>query len=53
MSLSALQYAIAVETLTLLIKRDPRVEGITLPYGGVCVINQYADDTTITVKGGG
>lgn len=36
--LSALLYAIAVEPLASLIKRDPRVEGITLPYGGVCVL---------------
>lgn len=50
--LSALLYAISVEPLATLIKRDRRVVGIELPYGGMCTINQYADDTTITVREG-
>lgn len=52
MSLSALLYAISVEPLAILIKKDKRVVGIKLPYGGTCIINQYADDTTITVREG-
>ncbi len=48
--LSALLYAISVEPLATLIKRDKRIVGIELPYGGMCIINQYADDTTITVR---
>lgn len=48
--LSALLYALSVEPLTSLIKRDKRIRGIELPYGGKCVINQYADDTTVTVR---
>ena len=51
--LSALLYALSVEPLATLIKRDKGVEGIKLPYGGRCVINHYADDTTITVRDGG
>ena len=51
--LSALLYAIVVEPLATLIKEDDWVEGIVLPYGGRCVINHYADDTTITVMDGG
>ena len=51
--LSALLYAICAEPLATLIKRDQGVTGIGLPYGGVCVINQYADDTTFTVRDGG
>lgn len=50
--LSALLYAIVVEPLATLIKTDEGVEGIVLPYGGRCVINHYADDTTITVRDG-
>ncbi len=50
--LSALLYAISVEPLATLIKRDKRIVGIELPYGGMCIINQYADDTTITVREG-
>lgn len=50
--LSALLYAISVEPLATLIKRDEEVKGIELPFGGRCVINHYADDTTITVKDG-
>ncbi len=50
--LSALLYAISVEPLATLIKRDKRIAGIELPYGGMCTINQYADDTTITVREG-
>jgi len=50
--LSALLYAISVEPLAALIKRDKGIVGIDLPYGGTCIINQYADDTTITVRGG-
>ena len=51
--LSALLYAIVVEPMATLVKRDKGVVGIRLPFGGVCVINQYADDTTITVRDGG
>ena len=51
--LSALLYAISVEPLASLIKIDKEVQGIMLPYGGVCVINQYADDTTVTVRDSG
>ncbi len=50
--LSALLYAISVEPLATLIKRDERIVGIDLPYGGICIINQYVDDTTITVREG-
>ncbi len=51
--LSALLYAISVEPLASSIKRDRRITGIELPYGGTCIINQYADDTTVTVRDGG
>lgn len=51
--LSALLYAIVVEPLATLIKMNKDVKGIQLPYDGICVINQYADDTTITVRDGG
>lgn len=51
--LSALLYAISVEPLASLIKRDGSIIGIELPYGGICTINQYADDTTVTVRDGG
>ncbi len=51
--LSALLYAISVEPLASAIKRDRRITGIELPYGGTCTINQYADDTTVTVRDGG
>ncbi len=50
--LSALLYAISVEPLAKLIKRDERIVGIDLPYGGISIINQYVDDTTITVREG-
>lgn len=50
--LSALLYAISVEPLALLIKKDIRVQGIELQAGGTHTINQYADDTTITVRDG-
>ncbi len=45
--------AISVEPLASSIKRDRRITGIELPYGGTCTINQYADDTTVTVRDGG
>lgn len=48
--LSALLYAISVEPLASLIKGDKTIKGIELPFGGRCVINQYADDTTVTVR---
>ena len=48
--LSALLYSIVVEPLAMLIKADQDVKGVQLPYGGTCVINQYADDTTVTVR---
>lgn len=50
--LSALLYAISVEPLAILIKKDKRVVEIKLLYGGTCIINQYADVTTITVREG-
>lgn len=50
--LSALLYAISIEPLASQIKEDHKVKGINLPYGGRCVINHYADDTTITVRDG-
>ena len=50
--LSALLYAISAEPLALLIKNDARVQGIQLPSGSIHTINQYADDTTITVRDG-
>ncbi len=45
--LSAQLYAISVEPLASSIKRDRRITGIELPYGGTCTINRYADDTTV------
>ncbi len=50
--LSALLYAISVEPLASSIKRDRRITRIELPYGGTFIINQYADDTTVTVRDG-
>lgn len=50
--LSALLYGISVEPLAILIKKDKRVVGMKLPYRGTCIINQYTDDTTITVREG-
>lgn len=48
--LSALLYSISVEPLAILIKQDRRIKGVEIPGGEQNIINQYADDTTITVK---
>ncbi len=48
--LSALLYSITAEPLATLIKRDKEIRGIQMPYGGMSIIHQYADDTTFTVK---
>jgi len=48
--LSAMLYSIIAEPLASLIKRDKSIRGIQMPYGGVSVIHQYADDTTFTVR---
>ncbi len=47
---SSLLYSMVVEPLSELLKRDTRVRGIDLPGGGKCVIQQFADDTTLVVK---
>lgn len=48
--LSAILYTISMEPLAALIKGDTRIRGIDIPGGGLSVIHQYADDTTITVR---
>ncbi len=48
--LSALLYTISAEPLAAYIKQDNKIQGIQLPGGAINVINQFADDTTITVQ---
>lgn len=48
--LSALLYSITSEPLATLIRGDKEIRGIQIPYGGMSIIHQYADDTTFTVK---
>lgn len=48
--LSALLYSIIAEPLASLIKNDKEIRGIQIPFGGVSVIHQFADDTTFTVR---
>ncbi|KAJ3583644.1 hypothetical protein NHX12_016334 [Muraenolepis orangiensis] len=48
--LSALLYSISAEPLAVLLNRNHGIRGIELPGGGVSLVYQYADDTTITVR---
>jgi len=48
--LSTMLYSIIAEPLASLIKRDESIRVIQMPYGGVSVIHQYADDTPFTVR---
>lgn len=48
--LSALLYAMVAEPMAQLIKFNSQIKGIELPGSGLCTIQQFADDTTITVK---
>jgi len=50
--LSALLYSISAEPLATLIKGDKEIRGIPIPYGGLSVIHQYADDTTYSKRYG-
>ncbi len=43
-------YSITAEPLATLVKRDNEIRRIQIPYGGISIIHQYADDTTFTVK---
>ena len=48
--LSAVLYSLTAESLAEMIKNDKEIEGIQLPNGGESIIQQYAHDTTCTVK---
>ncbi len=48
--LSSILYTIIAEPLGTLLKKDKYISGIELPGGGSCVVQQFADDTTLTVK---
>ena len=48
--LSSILYSIVAEPLAVLLKQDKTIKKIELPGGGFNVVQQFADDTTITVK---
>ena len=48
--MSSILYSLVVEPLSKMIKSDNLIRGIALPGGNTCVIQQFADDTTITVQ---
>ena len=48
--LSAILYSISVEPLATLVKGDRGIKCVKIPGGGECVIQQYADDTSFTVR---
>jgi len=48
--LSAMLYALSAEPLATLLRQNRYIKGVEVPGGGVSLVYQYADDTTITVK---
>ena len=48
--LSSILYSIVAEPLAAPLKQNKQIKGIELPGGGVSVVQQFADDTTITVR---
>lgn len=47
---SAALYCLSVEPLVALLKADAQIRGVLIPGGGVSIVQQYVDDTTITVR---
>ena len=43
-------YALSAEPLAALLEKNKEVRGIEVPGGGMSLLYQYADDTTVTVK---
>lgn len=48
--LSAMLYALSAEPLAALLRQNRFIKEVEVPGGGVSLVYQYADDTTITVK---
>ena len=48
--LSALLYSMSIEPFAVLIKKDSNIKGIQIPGEKINIIQQYADDMTITVE---
>lgn len=51
--MSALLYALSREPLAVILTGNNNIRGIDLPGGGISLVYQYADDTTITVQDAG
>ena len=49
-SLSSLLYILVAETISSAIKKDPLIDGFSLPDGQRVKIFQYADDTSVLVQ---